>query len=52
MLQYPVMAAHVVLQSPGRYKALADCKKRGSDDVLVRNGDVIQLLQEDAEGKW
>ncbi|CAI9537384.1 unnamed protein product [Staurois parvus] len=38
--------------SPGRYKALADCKKRGSDDVLVRNGDVIQLLQEDAEGKW
>ncbi|XP_068107095.1 proto-oncogene DBL isoform X3 [Hyperolius riggenbachi] len=38
--------------SPGKYKALADCKKRGSDDVLVKNGDVIQLLQEDAEGKW
>ncbi|XP_018419652.1 PREDICTED: proto-oncogene DBL [Nanorana parkeri] len=38
--------------SPGRYKALADCKKRGSDDVLVRNGDVIQLMQEDADGKW
>nr|DBA20934.1 TPA: hypothetical protein GDO54_017665 [Pyxicephalus adspersus] len=38
--------------SPGKYKALADCKKRGSDDVLVRNGDVIQVLQEDAEGKW
>ncbi|XP_069603127.1 proto-oncogene DBL isoform X1 [Ranitomeya imitator] len=38
--------------SPGKYKALADCKKRGSDDVLVKNGDVIQLLQEDAEGQW
>ncbi|XP_053555219.1 proto-oncogene DBL, partial [Bombina bombina] len=38
--------------SPGRYKALADCKKRGSDDMLVKNGDVIQLLQEDGEGQW
>lgn len=38
--------------SPGKYKALADCKKRGSEDVLVKNGDVIQLLQEDAEGQW
>ncbi|XP_053329711.1 proto-oncogene DBL [Spea bombifrons] len=38
--------------SPGKYKALADCKKRGSEDILVRNGDVIQLLQEDSEGQW
>ncbi|XP_041428746.1 proto-oncogene DBL-like isoform X2 [Xenopus laevis] len=33
--------------SPGKYKALADCKKKGSEDILVKNGDVIQLLQED-----
>ncbi|KAM8953810.1 proto-oncogene DBL [Pelodytes ibericus] len=38
--------------SPGKYKALANCKKRGSEDILVKNGDVIQLLQEDAEGQW
>ncbi|KAM9325765.1 proto-oncogene DBL [Gastrophryne carolinensis] len=42
----------VVQLSPGKYKALEDFKKRGSDDVLVRNGDDIQLLQEDAEGQW
>lgn len=40
------------LQSPGKYKALADCRKRGSEDLLIRNGDVIQLLHEDAEGRW
>ncbi|KAM4696962.1 proto-oncogene DBL [Rhinophrynus dorsalis] len=38
--------------SPGKYKALADCKKKGSEDTLVKNGDVIQLLQEDGEGQW
>ncbi|XP_038604571.1 proto-oncogene DBL isoform X2 [Tachyglossus aculeatus] len=38
--------------SPGKYKALADCKTRGSEDLLVKNGDVIQLLHEDAEGQW
>uniref|UniRef100_A0A8C6JTT1 Uncharacterized protein n=2 Tax=Melopsittacus undulatus TaxID=13146 RepID=A0A8C6JTT1_MELUD len=38
--------------SPGRYKALADCKRRGSEDLLVKNGDEIQLLHEDGEGQW
>ncbi|XP_044283017.1 proto-oncogene DBL [Varanus komodoensis] len=38
--------------SPRRYKVLADCKKRDSDDLLVKNGDVIQLLHEDGEGQW
>ncbi|XP_073214520.1 proto-oncogene DBL isoform X2 [Lepidochelys kempii] len=38
--------------SPGKYKALADCKNRGSEDLLVKNGDVIQLLHEDGEGQW
>ncbi|KAH0630820.1 hypothetical protein JD844_004077 [Phrynosoma platyrhinos] len=38
--------------SPGKYKALADCKKRDSEDLLVKNGDVIQLLHENEEGQW
>ncbi|NXP61691.1 MCF2 protein, partial [Chloropsis cyanopogon] len=38
--------------SPGKYKALADCKRRGSEDLLVKNGDEIQLLHEDGEGQW
>ncbi|NXS80926.1 MCF2 protein, partial [Erpornis zantholeuca] len=38
--------------SPGRYKALADCKRRGSEDLLVKHGDEIQLLHEDGEGQW
>ncbi|XP_068007907.1 proto-oncogene DBL isoform X2 [Melanerpes formicivorus] len=37
--------------SPGKYKALADCKRRGSEDLLVKNGDEIQLLHEDGEGQ-
>ncbi|XP_029463633.1 proto-oncogene DBL isoform X1 [Rhinatrema bivittatum] len=37
--------------SPGKYKASADCKKRDSDDLLVRNGDVIQVLHENGEGQ-
>ena len=39
-------------QSPGKYKALADCKRRGSEDLLVKNGDEIQLLHEDGEEQW
>ncbi|XP_030894375.1 proto-oncogene DBL isoform X1 [Leptonychotes weddellii] len=40
------------LMSPGKYKALADCRKRDPEDLLIRNGDVIQFLHEDAEGQW
>ncbi|XP_044091288.1 proto-oncogene DBL isoform X2 [Neovison vison] len=40
------------LMSPGKYKALADCRKRGPEDLLIRNGDVIQFLHEDVEGQW
>uniref|UniRef100_A0A8D0DXG8 MCF.2 cell line derived transforming sequence n=1 Tax=Salvator merianae TaxID=96440 RepID=A0A8D0DXG8_SALMN len=36
----------------GKYKALADCKKLDSEDLLVKNGDVIQLVHEDGEGQW
>nr|XP_060612422.1 proto-oncogene DBL isoform X2 [Anolis sagrei ordinatus] len=38
--------------SPGKYKALADCKKRDSEDLLVKNGDVIELMHENEEGQW
>ncbi|XP_053518345.1 proto-oncogene DBL [Artibeus jamaicensis] len=40
------------LMPPDKYKALADCRNRGSEDLLIRNGDVIQLLHEDVEGQW
>uniref|UniRef100_A0ABI7WHQ7 MCF.2 cell line derived transforming sequence n=1 Tax=Felis catus TaxID=9685 RepID=A0ABI7WHQ7_FELCA len=40
------------LMSPGNYKALADGRKRGPEDLLIRNGDVFQFLHEDAEGQW
>uniref|UniRef100_A0ABI7WH92 MCF.2 cell line derived transforming sequence n=1 Tax=Felis catus TaxID=9685 RepID=A0ABI7WH92_FELCA len=39
------------LMSPGNYKALADGRKRGPEDLLIRNGDVFQFLHEDAEGQ-
>ncbi|MGH0177070.1 UNVERIFIED_CONTAM: hypothetical protein FKN15_074244 [Acipenser sinensis] len=38
--------------SPGRYKALADCRKCRPDDLVIKSGDVIELLQEDREGQW
>ncbi|XP_069923054.1 proto-oncogene DBL isoform X5 [Oryctolagus cuniculus] len=40
------------LMSPGKYKALTACRRRGSEDLLIRNGDAIQLPLEDAEGQW
>ncbi|KAI5138858.1 Proto-Oncogene Dbl [Manis pentadactyla] len=39
------------LMSSGRYKALADCRKRGSEDLRIRSGAVIQLLHEEADGQ-
>uniref|UniRef100_A0A8C8SK36 MCF.2 cell line derived transforming sequence n=1 Tax=Pelusios castaneus TaxID=367368 RepID=A0A8C8SK36_9SAUR len=44
--------SHTRNSSFWKYKALADCKKRGSEDLLVKNGDVVQLLHEDGEGQW
>ncbi|XP_030621420.1 proto-oncogene DBL [Chanos chanos] len=38
--------------APGRYRALAECQRYGSNDLIVKCGDVIQLQQEDGEGKW
>lgn len=49
---FPPSSLPFLSQSPGKYKALADCKRRGSEDLLVKNGDEIQLLHEDGEGQW
>lgn len=38
--------------SAGKHKALKDCRKRGSEDLLIKNGDALQLLHEDADGQW
>uniref|UniRef100_A0ABM5EVX2 Proto-oncogene DBL isoform X1 n=3 Tax=Pogona vitticeps TaxID=103695 RepID=A0ABM5EVX2_9SAUR len=38
--------------SPGKYKALADCEKGDSEDLLVKHGDIIELLHENGEGQW
>ncbi|KAJ8407217.1 hypothetical protein AAFF_G00288930 [Aldrovandia affinis] len=35
---------------PGKYRALADCQR--PDDLIIKCGDIIQLLQEDSEGQW
>ncbi|XP_061691197.1 proto-oncogene DBL isoform X2 [Syngnathoides biaculeatus] len=44
--------AQLVKLSRGRYRALADCLQNGPDSVLVKCGDVIQLMWEDNKGRW
>ncbi|XP_059394786.1 proto-oncogene DBL-like isoform X2 [Carassius carassius] len=41
-----------VLLVPGRYRAMVDHLKCGMDDVIVKCGDVIHVLQESAMGLW
>uniref|UniRef100_A0A8C9WB42 MCF.2 cell line derived transforming sequence n=1 Tax=Scleropages formosus TaxID=113540 RepID=A0A8C9WB42_SCLFO len=36
----------------GKYRALEDCEQCGHDGLIIKNGDIIQLLQEDGEGQW
>ncbi|XP_067853422.1 proto-oncogene DBL isoform X2 [Heptranchias perlo] len=38
--------------SPGRYKAHTDCKKQDSEELLIKSGDVVQLMHEDGDGQW
>ncbi|XP_043913468.1 proto-oncogene DBL [Protopterus annectens] len=40
------------LLSPGKYKALIDCKITGSEEMLIKSGDTLELIQEDPEGQW
>ncbi|XP_061541390.1 proto-oncogene DBL isoform X1 [Phycodurus eques] len=42
----------LVKLSRGRYRALADCLQNGLDSVLIKCGDVIQLMWEDDKGRW
>uniref|UniRef100_A0A4W3IIM5 MCF.2 cell line derived transforming sequence n=1 Tax=Callorhinchus milii TaxID=7868 RepID=A0A4W3IIM5_CALMI len=32
------------IMSPGKYKALSDCKKRDSEELLIKSGDLVQLV--------
>ncbi|KAB5543166.1 hypothetical protein PHYPO_G00076080 [Pangasianodon hypophthalmus] len=41
-----------VLLVPGKYRALVDHLKCGKDEVIIKHGDVIHLLQENTEGLW
>lgn len=41
-----------VFQVPGKYRALVDHLKCGKDEVIIKHGDIIQLLQENTEGLW
>ncbi|XP_036424986.1 proto-oncogene DBL [Colossoma macropomum] len=38
--------------TPGRYRALADCRRYRPDDLIIKCGDVIQLQQEENDGQW
>ncbi|XP_069826884.1 guanine nucleotide exchange factor DBS isoform X1 [Dendropsophus ebraccatus] len=38
--------------SPGKYTIVADCEKRGSEDLPVKSGDVVQLIREEEDGTW
>ncbi|XP_076875627.1 proto-oncogene DBL isoform X2 [Brachyhypopomus gauderio] len=41
-----------VVLVPGRYRAVVDHLKCGKYDIIVKNGDVIQLLHENTAGLW
>ncbi|XP_055499955.1 LOW QUALITY PROTEIN: proto-oncogene DBL [Leucoraja erinacea] len=38
--------------SPGRYKAHADGQSQDSEELLIKSGDVVQLMHENGEGQW
>ncbi|XP_072268344.1 guanine nucleotide exchange factor DBS isoform X5 [Pyxicephalus adspersus] len=37
---------------PGKYTVVADYGKSGSDELLVKSGDTVQLIREEEEGMW
>ncbi|XP_035391572.1 LOW QUALITY PROTEIN: proto-oncogene DBL [Electrophorus electricus] len=37
---------------PGKYRAMVDHLKCGKDEIIIKNGDVIQLLHENTAGLW
>uniref|UniRef100_A0A8C7TBT8 MCF.2 cell line derived transforming sequence b n=1 Tax=Oncorhynchus mykiss TaxID=8022 RepID=A0A8C7TBT8_ONCMY len=50
---YLVLRGHAFLsQVPGRYRALVESSVCSTDDLIIKCGDVIQLLDQDTVGKW
>ncbi|XP_046716762.1 proto-oncogene DBL isoform X3 [Silurus meridionalis] len=41
-----------ILLVPGKYRALVDHRNCGKDDVIIKHGDVIHLLQGNTAGMW
>ncbi|XP_030648444.1 proto-oncogene DBL [Chanos chanos] len=41
-----------VLLVPGSYRAVLDHQQCGMDDIIIKSGDVIQLMYEDTGGRW
>ncbi|PIO38921.1 hypothetical protein AB205_0064630 [Aquarana catesbeiana] len=37
---------------PGKYTIAADYGKSGSEELLVKSGDTVQLIREEEEGMW
>ncbi|XP_061786600.1 proto-oncogene DBL isoform X1 [Nerophis lumbriciformis] len=44
--------AQLVKLSPGKYRASVDCFQNGPDSMVIKSGDVIQLMCEDDKGRW
>ncbi|XP_073412955.1 guanine nucleotide exchange factor DBS isoform X3 [Dendrobates tinctorius] len=38
--------------NPGKYTVVADCEKRGLEDLPVKSGDIVLLIREEEDGVW
>ncbi|XP_075446787.1 guanine nucleotide exchange factor DBS isoform X14 [Ascaphus truei] len=38
--------------TPGKYTVVADYEKTGSDELIVKSGEIVQLIREEEEGMW
>ncbi|CAH2223467.1 guanine nucleotide exchange factor DBS isoform X1 [Pelobates cultripes] len=38
--------------TPGKYTVVADYEKCASEELLVKSGDIVQLIREEEEGMW
>ncbi|XP_063058217.1 proto-oncogene DBL [Engraulis encrasicolus] len=37
---------------PGRYRAMVEGQQKGPDDLIIKSGDVLQLVREEKDGLW
>ncbi|XP_075056133.1 guanine nucleotide exchange factor DBS isoform X3 [Mixophyes fleayi] len=37
---------------PGKYTVVADCEKSGPEDLVVKSGDIVQLIREEDDKMW